>query len=407
MAAADASWPSGGGGEDGEDRGVNVGAVGERGPSRGLDATARFVGVQTLGCPVAEQPRAEGHTLLQPASAPEEGRASTRLSRHGRRHCRLVAVPSCASSDRATESVAVDMHSDQLTVRAETVRELVNEQFREWRSMPISAIASQGTVNAIYRIGDHLVARFPLQGSDAGATLRSLESEAHAARELLNRTRFATPEPVALGAPGAGYPLPWSVQTWLPGIVATDHDPGESFAFAHDLAEFVQGVRAIDTRGRSFDGKGRGGDLRSHDAWMDTCFEHSTQILDVPRFRRTWEAMRDLPRDGVADVTTHGDLIPGNLLASNKRLVGIIDVGGLGPADPALDIVGAWHALEAGPRQAFRDDLGCDDLEWERGKAWAFEQSIGAVWYYVESNPAMSRMGRRTLDRIMLEQPSA
>lgn len=98
---------------------------------------------------------------------------------------------------------------------------------------------------------------------------------------------------------------------------------------------------------------------------------------------------------------THGDLIPGNLLVSVGRLVGILDVGGLGPADPALDLVGAWHVLDAGPRHAFRDDLGCDDLEWERGKAWAFEQSIGAVWYYIESNPAMSRMGRRTLDRIV------
>jgi len=32
------------------------------------------------------------------------------------------------------------------------------------------------------------------------------------------------PEPVALGEPGAGYPLPWSVPTWLPGTVATDED---------------------------------------------------------------------------------------------------------------------------------------------------------------------------------------
>jgi hypothetical protein len=27
---------------------------------------------------------------------------------------------------------------------------------------------------------------------------------------------------------------------------------------------------------------------------------------------------------------------------------------------------------------------------WERGKAWAFEQAMGAVWHYAESNPAMS-----------------
>ena len=55
-------------------------------------------------------------------------------------------------------------------------------------------------------------------------------------------------------------------------------------------------------------------------------------------------------------------------------------------------------------RFKFREHLVSDDLQWERGKAWAFEQAMGATWYYVESNPAMSRMGRRTLHRIITEQ---
>jgi len=112
--------------------------------------------------------------------------------------------------------------------------------------------------------------------------------------------------------------------------------------------------------------------------------------------------MRALPRSA-GDVMTHGDLIPGNVLVSDGRLAAVIDVGGLGPADPALDLVGAWHLLEAGPRRALREDLGCDDLEWERGKAWAFEQSMGAAWYYAESNPAMSLMGQLTLQRIVAD----
>jgi aminoglycoside phosphotransferase (APT) family kinase protein len=254
------------------------------------------------------------------------------------------------------------MHADQLTVSAGTVR---------------------------------------AQPGDTGSVRRWLESEAEAARELAGRTRFRTPEPVALGEPGAGYPLPWSVQTWLPGVVATDEDPGASVAFARDLAEFITDVRAIGTRGRTFSGKGRGGDLRSHDAWMETCFSRSEQLLNVPRLRRMWAVMRTLPRGAASDVMTHGDLIPGNVLVSDGRLAGVLDVGGLGPADPALDLVSAWHLLEVGPRQVLRGDLGCDDLDWERGKAWAFEQAMGLVWYYAETNPAMSRTGRRTLERIM------
>jgi aminoglycoside phosphotransferase (APT) family kinase protein len=292
------------------------------------------------------------------------------------------------------------MHADQLAVSSSTVRELVGTQFPAWRHLTVKAVKPAGTVNAIFRIGDGFAARFPLRAGDAASVRRRLESEAAAVRGLAGRTRFATPEPVAIGEPGAGYPLPWAVQTWLPGLTAAEDDPGESVAFAHDLAEFISGVRAIGTGGRPFSGSGRGGDLRSHDGWMQTCFERSSQLLDVPRLRRMWEAMRELPRGTAGDVMSHGDLIPGNLIVSAGRLAGILDAGDLGPADPALDLVAAWHLLEDEPRQVLRDDLSCGDLEWERGRAWAFEQAMGLAWYYADSNPGLSRMGRRTLDRI-------
>lgn len=284
------------------------------------------------------------------------------------------------------------------------VRALVDAQFPQWWALPIRRIASQGTVNAIFRIGDRLAARFPLQPGEVEATRQWLAAEAEAARELAGQTRFPTPEPVAMGEPGAGYPLPWSVQTWLPGVVATE-DSGASVGLAYDLAEFIAGMRAIDTRGRTFRGGGRGGDLQTHDAWLETCFDRSEALLDVPRLRRVWAAMRRLPRGSAPDVMSHGDLIPGNLLVSGGRLCGVLDVGGFGPADPALDLVCAWHLLEAGPRQVLREALGCGDLEWERGKAWAFQQAMGVAWYYRDSNPAMSRMGRRTLARILADPP--
>ncbi|WP_184987620.1 aminoglycoside phosphotransferase family protein [Sphaerisporangium rubeum] len=297
------------------------------------------------------------------------------------------------------------MHAGQLTVTVETVRALVDQRFPEWRALPVRRVAGPGTVNAIFRIGERFAARFPLRPGDAGETRRLLAAEAEAARELAACTRFATPEPVALGEPGAGYPLPWAVQTWLPGVVAADEDPGGSVAFAHDLAGLIGELRAAGTGGRTFAGTGRGGDLRSHDAWMETCFERSEHLLDVPALRRTWQALRDVPRAG-PDVMTHGDLIPGNVLVSGGRLAGVLDGGGFGPADPALDLVSAWHLLETGPRLELRRLLGCGEHEWRRGKAWAFEQAMGAVWYYVDSNPAMSGMGRRTLERIVADESS-
>lgn len=294
------------------------------------------------------------------------------------------------------------MHPDQLAVAESTVRELIADQFPEWARLPVREVDSEGTVNSLFRIGDGVVARFPLRPAEVGATRDKLEAEAAAARELFGRTPFATPEPFGLGEPGADFPLPWSVQSWISGSTATVIDPGDSFGFADDLASFIRAVRSIDTRGRTFVGPGRGGDLAGSDSWMAECFENSDALLDVVSLRRMWAALRDLPRTA-PDVMTHGDLIPGNVLVAGGRLTGVLDVGGLGPADPALDLVGGWHLLEDGPRHALREHVGCDDIEWERGKAWAFEQAMGAAWYYVESNEHMSRMGQRTLARILAD----
>ena len=335
---------------------------------------------------------------------------TSQSSRPCRCPCRVCGPPGAAESllqlkSGTRDAAGVDMHPGQLAISPETVRELVDAQFPQWRALAIRPADSAGTVNAIFRVGDHLAARLPLEPGDPGTARRHLEAEARAASELAGRTRFRTPEPVALGEPGAGYPLPWLVQTWLPGITATEEDPGGSAAFAQDLAEFISGVRGISTGGRTFRGPGRGGDLASHDAWMQTCFSRSGQLVDVPRLRRMWDIFRELPHSGRGDVMSHGDLIPGNVLVSGGRLAGVLDVGGLGPADPALDLVAAWHLLEPGPPQVLRDDLRCDDPDWERGKAWAFEQAIGAIWYYADSNLAMSQMGQRTLQRIQAGTP--
>lgn len=106
---------------------------------------------------------------------------------------------------------SVQMHANQLTVLLETVRGLVDDQFPDLQALVMRSIASEGTANAIFRVGDGFAARFPLQPGDVEATRRWLRIEAAAAGELVGRTRFPTPEPIGLGDPGLGYPLPWSL----------------------------------------------------------------------------------------------------------------------------------------------------------------------------------------------------
>jgi len=105
--------------------------------------------------------------------------------------------------------------------------------------------------------------------------------------------------------------MPWSVQTWVPGDVATPDEPAHSVTFAHDLAQFIHDVRGIPTRGRTFRGSGRGGHLPDHDAWVATCLERSRSLLDVEPLRRLWAQLRDLPANPGGHVMTPGDLTPG------------------------------------------------------------------------------------------------
>ncbi|MGH3508711.1 MAG: phosphotransferase [Nocardioidaceae bacterium] len=292
------------------------------------------------------------------------------------------------------------MHEGQVDLSLEVARQLIDDQFPSWRHLPVRMVTSSGTLNRIVRIGDRLAARFPLVVQEPTAAREALRSEAAAARELAECSPVPAPVPVAFGEPGPGYPLPWAVQTWVPGRIATDEDPAGSDAFAEDLAGFIARLRACDTKGRRFSGGGRGGELPDHDDWVQLCLERSTALLDVRRLGLLWRELRVLPRVG-SEVMSHGDLVPGNVLVDAGRLVGVIDGGGFGPADLALDLVGGWHLLDPSPREVLRRSLGCGDVEWLRGKAWALVQALGLVWYYVDSNPVMSGIGRRTLDRVL------
>ncbi|MGL5930782.1 MAG: aminoglycoside phosphotransferase family protein [Dermatophilaceae bacterium] len=292
------------------------------------------------------------------------------------------------------------MHANQLRVDVAIVRGLVEVQFPQWSGLPITDLRASGTVNAIFRIGGDLAARFPLAGHDVARVRASVCTEFEAAGELAGIATVPTPRPVAMGEPGGGYPLPWSVQTWVSGHDATVEDPAGSAAFAEDLADLVVAMRAHDTRGRRFDGVGRGGCLRDHDDWLETCFRHSEDLLEVSLLRTIWADLRTLPEVD-EDAMCHRDLTPPNLLVDGGHLVGVLDGGSFGPADPALDLVAAWHLLDKPRRDILRRQLGCGDVQWSRGMAWAFQQAMGLVWYYVDSNPTMSRWGRRTLARIV------
>jgi aminoglycoside phosphotransferase (APT) family kinase protein len=292
------------------------------------------------------------------------------------------------------------MHSDQVHIDTDIAREMIFDQFPQYRHEQIELLTAAGTVNAIFRIGSSATARFPLRAMNPIECARLLRSEAAAMTELADHCPFPAPRPIGLGRPGPLYPMPWAVQSWVEGVVATPEGLANSPTFALDIARLIEALRRVDTRGRRFTGQGRGGDLPDHDEWMAICLGNSEGLLDVARLRRLWARLRALPPSR-PHVMSHTDLIPANLLVQGGHLVGVLDGGGFRPADPALDLVAAWHLFDREQRETVRRHLGAGDIEWKRGAAWAFQQAMGLVWYYQHSNPVMSALGRSTLSRIL------
>jgi aminoglycoside phosphotransferase (APT) family kinase protein len=295
------------------------------------------------------------------------------------------------------------VHHDQVDVSHDQVVALVEDQLPDLAGREVVDVNGAGTVHAIYRVGDDVAARFPLRGADPAEVLDQLRREMAAAAEFRRASPVPAPQPLHIGQPGHGYPMPWTLQSWLPGNTATPTSCESSVTFANELAVLIAGLREWDTGGRRFHGVGRGGELTIHDDWVDECIRRNADAFDVAAMRALWADFRRLPCED-PDVMCHGDLTPSNLLVNGQHLVGVLDTGGFQPADPALDLVCAWHLLSDEPRQQLRTSLGCTDLQWERGKAWAFQQAAGLPWYYRDSNPTMAQLGTTTLHRLLADR---
>jgi aminoglycoside phosphotransferase (APT) family kinase protein len=294
------------------------------------------------------------------------------------------------------------MHNDQIHIDAPLVTHLINKQFPQYRGLEVKKLDTQGTVNAIYRLGHELVAKFPLRLIDATLCHEQMQAEAAAMAEISQYTHLPCSQIIAIGQADTSFPMPWVIQNWLEGDIATPSGFACSTILAQDISDLIQSLRSVDTQNRHFEGKGRGGTLTDHDDWISTCLKNSKNLLDVDTLQSIWTRLRQLPQTQ-ADVMSHKDLIPANLLVQHQRLTGLLDCGSFGPADPALDLVAAWHLFDQPQRALIRENLQSSEIEWKRGAAWAFQQAIGLVWYYEKTNPAMSELGKSTLTRIMTD----
>ncbi len=296
------------------------------------------------------------------------------------------------------------MHADQVDVDVATVERLVREQFPQWRGLPVEQVTSHGTVNALFRIGPDLVARFPLRPHEDDV-LEELAAEQAHAEFMAAHLPLPVPEPVAMGHAAAGYAGPWSVFRWLPGQTVgfpitdsvTDWE-----GLARDLARFVRAFHAVPTGGQRWE-RGRGGPLAPSNVAVCRALADSANLVDAPAVEAIWRDCLAAPPHPGPDVWIHTDLMPGNLLVRAGRLSAVIDLGPGSVGDPAVDLMPAWNLLPPTGRAAFRAALGVDDAAWRRGRGWAIVQAAIALPYYVQTNPVMAATARHTLDALVDE----
>jgi aminoglycoside phosphotransferase (APT) family kinase protein len=290
------------------------------------------------------------------------------------------------------------MHDDELDIDEGLVRRLLAEQFPQWADLAIKPVLPWGTDNAIFRLGDDLVARLPRSGNGWGVT--QVHKESRWLPVFAPHLPLAVPVPLHIGKPAADYPKEWSVHEWLAGDRATVDRLSDLTAAAVDLARFIKALQSIDTT----DGPpaGRGRPLAPRDKDVRAGIAALGDLIDADEATAAWEAALLAPEWDGPPVWLHGDLTSGNLLARDGRLTAVIDWSpGIG--DPAVETIAAWNLFSGESRKAFRAELGVDDATWARGRGWALSIALVALPYYLETYPGIVADSWLVLDEVLAE----
>jgi aminoglycoside phosphotransferase (APT) family kinase protein len=293
------------------------------------------------------------------------------------------------------------MHKDEVDTDVSLVARLIEGQYPEWADLPITAVASSGTDNALYRLGADLVVRLPrIHWATA-----QIEKEREWLPRLAPHLPLAIPAPLVVGAPAEGYPWDWAVYRWLKGRDATAAVISDKNAAAIDLARFISALQRLDSMGNVLPMglKSRGRGLATRDKETREALAALRGTMDTGAAIAVWEAALRADVWAQKPVFFHGDLMLGNVLVDRGRICAVIDFSGLGIGDPACDLMIAWSLFSGESREVFRKELAVDDATWERGRAHALSQALIFIPYYLETNPVGVANAWKVVDEVLAD----
>ena len=265
-----------------------------------------------------------------------------------------------------------------MNIDASLVRRLIDQQFPQWRRLPIQKVEPGGWDNCTFRLGSDLIVRLPSHAAYASQVAKEQRWLPQFAAQL----PVAIPMPMAMGQPSDEYPWRWSVYRWIEGETAQVARIANMQAFAVDVAHFLAALQQMETVGGpspGFHNFYRGGNLRFyHDETMQAIRTLGDRI-DAAKAMAVWEAALHTTWDDLP-VWVHGDISSTNLLVQNGRLSAVIDFGCLGIGDPACDLASAWTFFFGPSRKTFRDHIAADAGTWARARGWVIWKVLITKW---------------------------
>ena len=295
------------------------------------------------------------------------------------------------------------MHRADIT--AELARRLVAEQFPQWADLPVRGVDLDGWDNTTFRLGDAMSVRLP-----SGEWYAPQVAKEHRWLPVLApRLPLQIPVPLAEGAPGCGYPWPWSVYRWLDGEPLAPGLVTDLPQFAADLAGFLAALYAADPADGPPPGQHtcfRGAPLTVYDAETRAALAALDGQIDAAGAADVWAAALRATWAG-SPVWFHGDISHGNLLVRDGRLSAVIDFGCSGVGDPACDTVISWTFLTGESRRVFMDELPVDEGAWARGRGWAIWKAMIVLVDALRSDPADAEECKRVISEIIADHKAA
>lgn len=284
------------------------------------------------------------------------------------------------------------------------VRRLVDERFPRWSGLPLRPVRPGGLDHVIHRLGEDLSVRLPRHADAAGQA----DKESLWLPRLAPHLPLAVPEPVAVGAPGFGYPWRWSVSRWLPGETATVEALADSTVGARRLARFLAALQRSTPRDVPERLAGEPLALRDPDTRSSIAMVADT--FDARALTSLWENSLDAPAWNRPPVWFHGDFHTGNLLTTRGEVSAVIDFGSLGVGDPARDLMMAFALMSPATRAEFRAELGSelglgpreDDALWARGRGWALATGLIAYVVHAAAHPDIAAQTTRQIEQALL-----